>query len=184
MRPSKWLTILVVACAVASGSAVLAACPDFDGDSLCDITVLRGRVTRNVTGGSTLRGKISLQGEFFTDPDGGDVFDTSADVVVHVTDGLNLDRTYTWTPADCVVFVSSGHTRCSSPDGNAKALFVSLRRTPQIFSFKIKVKALDIEAPFLKPVTMTMTHGSLPIVREGELDECKSSSKGMNCRQL
>ena len=183
MRPSKWLAVSVLACAASAGSIAIAACPDLDGDSLCDVTVLRGRVTRKLVGSQTLRGKLNLQGEFFTGPPN-DVFDTSAGIVVHITDGLNLDRTFTWTSADCAVFVSSGHTRCTSPDGKAKALFVSLRRTPQIFSFKINAKELDTVAPFLRPLTLTLTHGSPPIVREGAVDECKSSSKGMNCRVL
>lgn len=190
MRPSKWLAISAIACAASAGSIASAACPDLDGDSLCDVSVLRGRVTRNLEGSQSLRGKIGLQGEFFTDPPNGDVFDVSADVVVHITDGLSdgmgagLDRTFTWSPGDCVVFASSGHTRCTSPDGKAKALFVSLRRTPQIFTFKINVKELDTVAPFLKPLTLTLTHGNPAIVREGAVDECKSSSKGMNCRSL
>ena len=184
MRPSTWLTTLAVACAVTSSSAVLAACPDLDGDTYCDISVLRGRLTRNLIGSTSLRGMIGLQGEFFTDPAGGDVFDTSAGIVAHVTDGLNFDRTFTWTPIDCVVFASNGHTRCASPDGNVRGLFVSLRRTPQIFSFKIKVKALDIAAPFLRPITLTLTHGAGPIIRKGDVDECKASSKGMYCRSL
>jgi hypothetical protein len=189
MRPSKWLAVSALACAASAGSIAIAACPDLDGDSLCDISVLRGRVTRNLVGAQTFRGKIGLQGEFFTDPLNGDVFDVSADIVVHITDGLSdgmgggLDRTFTWSPADCAVFVSSGHTRCTTPDGKAKVLFVSLRRTPQMFSFKINAKELDTVAPFLKPLTLTLTHGSPPIVREGALDECKSTSKGMNCRQ-
>jgi hypothetical protein len=183
MQPFKWLApILALLCGIGSAASALAACPDLDGDSFCDVAVLRVRLTTNLSSAATPRGKIGMQGEFFTDMAGGDVFDATSDITLQVTDGTSVDQTFTWTPAQCIT-LSFGRVRCSDPTGKRKAYFTPLRSVPDIVRFKVKAANVDIVGPFLPPVTARFTHDGGK-VRLGSQDECRSSVKGLNCRSL
>ncbi len=181
MRCSTLLAGLLV---LGTGGASLAACPDTNpADGLCDVAVLRVRLTRNLGTGSFPRGKISIEGEFLTDPGAGDVFDAAAGIEIRVTDGDTVDQTLVWTPAECET-TRSGRLRCTNATGY-KAVFAPLKLTPSLFHFRLKAAKMDIgfQQPFHPPVTVRIEHGG-GIVRQGDVDECKNSSKGMNCRHL
>ena len=183
MQPFKWLAATVpLLSAVGIGANALATCPDLDGDTFCDVSVLRVRLDTNLGTVSAPRGKIGMQGEFFTDMAGGDVFDATADITLEVTDGTTVDQTFTWAPADCIS-LTLGRVRCSDVTGKRKAIFSPLRLEPDIVRFKIKAANIDIHAPFLPPVTARFTHDG-GTVRVGRQDECRSSVKGLNCRSL
>jgi hypothetical protein len=181
MRPLKCLsTTLALLCSL--GGTALAACPDLDGDTFCDVSVLRVRLSKNLGTPTAPRGKLGMQGEFFTDPGGGDVFDATGDIILRVTDGLAVDTTFTWTPADCIS-LTLGRVRCADPTGKQKATFTPIRALPEIVRFKIKGSNLDLQGPFLPPVTARLTHGA-GTIRVGVQSECRTSVKGMNCRSL
>lgn len=183
MQPFQWLAAtLALLCSLGAGTAALAVCPDLDGDTFCDVALLRVRLTTNLGTAGAPRGKIGMDGEFFTDMAGGDVFDASADITIRVTDGTTMDQTFTWTPSECVG-LTRGRIRCNDVTGKRKAYFTPLRSVPDIVRFKMKAANVDIVGPFLAPVTARFTHGA-GTVRVGVQDECRSSVKGLNCRSL
>ena len=181
MRASNWLRVaLVVMSILGAGSVALAACPDEDGDSYCDVSVLFARFGRNLS--LVPRGKIVVAGQMFTDPASGDVFDTLSPITFTMTESVGTTRTFTLQPADCVA-LDSGNTRCINVTNTIRGLFAPIRNTPNVFRFKLKAARLDIAGAFQPPVTFTITHGA-GIKRRGTLDECRNAKKAMICRGL
>ena len=183
MRPSRWLPAAVALLGlIATGSSAGAACVDADNDTICDLPVqiLFARLTRNLK--PLPRAKIILEGEFFTEPDQGDVFDASADITFRVTEAIGLDRTFVLPSTSCLRLIT-GRIRCIDPTGTIRGLFVPLPGAPNIFHFRVKAARLDIGGPYAPPVTVTITHND-GSNRRGEIDECRNSKKGMSCKAL
>ena len=123
---------------------------------------------------------LRVIGFFVTTPPG-DVFDAANGVTVRVQDAIALDRTITWTAADCVQ--ASGKTKCLA--GGAK--YVSLQTKPlagipEAFSVVMKVRNLNLTGPFDGPVTMTLTETGSGVDRTGIITDCVLRVTGLSCR--
>lgn len=180
MRPSQWLTaLLALWCGLASGTTVLAGCPDDDpADGICDVNLVRARVRK------APRNYYNIFGQFITDPDSGDVFDASAPITLHVEDFFqNLNHDTSWLPSECNT--TPQRTRCVRGDGTATATFASVGATLNVVRFRIRTKGLNLplETQIGISVEMTLTHGS-GTVRQGEVAECKVSPRGLRCNKL
>ena len=183
MRPSRWVpAVAAILGLLASGSVAVASCVDGDTDTYCDIPVqlLFARITRNLK--PLPRAKIILEGEFFTQPGDGDVFDASADISFRVTEADHIDMTFLLPTSSCITLIT-GRIRCIDSTGTVRGLFIPISGSPNIFHFRLKAARLDIGGPYAPPVTLTITHddGSN---RRGVMDECRNSKKGMSCKAL
>jgi hypothetical protein len=127
-------------------------------------------------------GSINVKGDFITGPPA-DVFDNANAITLGIADGLSLNSAHTWLPAECLL-KGSGTIKCTSPDKNFKALFIPVKAQPGVFRLRARFKNLTIDAPFAAPVTVTLTHGSGPTTRAGQVSDCQATNAGIKCRQF
>jgi hypothetical protein len=180
MRPLRTLAVpLAFWCVLAGGLPADAACPDTDpADGICDVNLLNARVHK-----TPFFQRVSLKGQIITDPGSGDVFDASATITVHAEDYFqNLSHDLTWTPAECQT--KGRRIRCITTDRSAKAVFTTFNNSPNVIRFFIRGDVdIPLEAQIGISVTMRLTHNG-GVLREGILDECKVTPRGLNCRHL
>lgn len=127
-------------------------------------------------------GPMFLRGTFDTFPPE-DSFDVLSGLTVRVTDALNLDVTFTWTPEECQTFPPGG-IRCRKIDAPHKARAKRRGGHPTLWSFTFRFKGNDIQTPFAAPVTFHVSHGS-GVDREGSItDVCtiKPGNGALNCK--
>jgi len=178
MRPSRRLALPVALCCALAGSVARADCPDTDPvDGICDVNLLNARVRKEPFH------KVILKGQIITDPASGDVFDASSTITVHVEDFFqNLNHDLSWTPEECIT--SGRRIRCKKADRSAVAVFTSFLNTPNVIRFLVRGDAeVPLEAQIGISVTLRFTHNG-GVLREGILDECKVTRRGLNCRHL
>jgi len=164
---------------------------DLDGDGIgntCDdndapLNLRRASLHRNT---STLRqnGSVFLSGDVrLAAPT--DTFDASKGLVIRVTDGLALDRTFAFAPSDCRRR-PSGFMSCTSADGHERASFVRSGKPPTRFRFRVTFDHLPLAGPFQPPLTVRLTDDPpVPIEgidRVGVLGNCTVTKNGMHCR--
>jgi hypothetical protein len=152
------------------------------GVCVAPFSIERVRI-RNHSARTLDSGSIVARGRFPTDPPA-DHIDATVGITLHVTDGLNVDRTFHWDSANssCITY-SNGAVRCTHPDGqSAKVQLLAPRAGSTTWAFKVRLKSLDIEAPFSGPVTLTMSTGS-GVDRHGSIDTCtvSSTTQALNC---
>jgi hypothetical protein len=179
MRPSRWFAVpLALCCVLAGGASARAACPDvLPADGICDVNLLKARVRKEPFQ------NLYLSGQIITDPGSGDVFDASSTITVHAEDYFqNLNHDVSFLPTECT---SSGRRiRCGKMDGSAKAVFTTFNNTPNVIKFLIRSDInLALEAQIGISVTIRLTHNG-GTLREGNVDECKVTRRGLTCRHL
>jgi hypothetical protein len=144
-----------------------------------ELAVTKVRLRQNSSGqgdNSVLR----MQGYFVTAPPT-DVFAAGNGVTVRVVDAVALDRTVTWTAADCVSV--SGKTKCLGGGQKNVSLQVKpLRGIPEAFAVVMKVRNLNLAGPFDGPVTVTVTEIGSGVDRVGAITDCVLRVNGLACR--
>lgn len=197
-----WLVAAALAWSIGGPSAAHATCSspaqavlDTDGDGLCDLddpndaqlNVLKVKLKRSFRLGSPeTNGLIVVRGDFNTDPPA-DTFSAADGISVHVVDSYvppdgPLDVLSTWTATECTSN-AKGHIRCKSADGARFAYFKPLGHAPSVWRLGVRLKRLDIDAPFLHPVTVTVTNGVVTD-RVDVATECRATVTGLVCKKL
>jgi hypothetical protein len=57
-----------------------------------------------------------------------------------------------------------------------------VKAQPGVFRLRARFKNLTIDAPFTAPLTVTLTHGSGPTTRAGQVSDCQATNAGIKCR--
>lgn len=127
-------------------------------------------------------GSVTLKGDFLTGPPA-DVFDNSAPITLAIGDSLTLATSQTWTTAECVL-KGSGTIKCTSGDKRFKALFVPVKAQTGAFRMRVRFKNLAIDGPFAGALTVSLTHGTGPTNRAGQVSDCQTTNAGIKCRQF
>jgi len=182
-----WSTVAHAECA---GTPDGSGCLTLPGTCEGDVCVTPGEFTRVrlkgqaiTTTGELKLGAIVLRGNFETFPPA-DVFGAAAGISVRVTDGLNVDRRADWVPEECVTFPKGG-MRCRVDIGERrlKGRFNPTKETPEIWRYVIRMKRLDIDAPFQAPVTADISHHS-GVDRRQSISACivDEGTGSLNCK--
>jgi hypothetical protein len=134
--------------------------------------------------GTTASGVATGHGDLTTLP-GGATFDASLGVAIEIKDSYlpppgPLDLVIAWDGTECATN-RNGKTRCKSADGLQALTLVSFPKTPNVYKFRLRVKGLTLEGPFLQPVTVTFTNAA---VWDDVLDECRATVTGIVCKKL
>jgi len=172
-----------------TGASSSAIAQDLDGDRIgnsCDdedavFSMQRATVHAN-TGRTRPNGYISSGGTVqLVGPT--DVFNASSGVVIRVTDGVSLDRAFTFSAGECRRR-ASGFTSCRSADGLSR-ISIAPHRKPAGFRYAFAFRRLDMAAPFKPPLTVRLTTDpAVPIDgidRTGVIAACTLSSHGIRC---
>jgi hypothetical protein len=158
------------------------ACDAFDGTLLP--TAIR---VRRSTSAAHPNGRVVLEGEFLRQGSG-DSTDVPDGMTVRLTDSLQLDQTVEWLGEECRMR-THGIVRCR----RAKAPHHSAQLRPlpsdipgvQAFLVGIRLVQLDLAAPFVAPLSVSMTNDprqpTRGIDRVGSTDNCKMSGSGLDC---
>jgi len=141
------------------------------------VTKVRLRLNSSGQGDNSV---IRMTGFFVTNPPT-DVFDPANGVTVRIQDAIGLDRTVTWTPADCLTV--GGKTKCLG--GGQKYVFLQakpLKGIPSAVAITMKVRKVDLAGPFDGPVTITLTETGSGVDRTGDIADCVLRVTGLACR--
>ena len=121
---------------------------------------------------------VSLRGELATTP----AFDASAAITARIDDGLALDESHTWALSECTTN-GSGKTKCRSADRRFTMTVKRVSSPAAAYRFKVTFKQFTAAPPLVPPVTLTLTHGSGPVVRMGTTTSCVQTGNGLKCRR-
>jgi len=189
-----WMLLQPAPVTAAVCSSPADAVLDTDGDGTCDLddpvdapaNVVKMRIKRSVHLGDPMtNGSILAFGDFtFVSPSDG--FDPAKGMAVHVVDSYlppvgPLDVRTTWDGGECLMV--KGQVRCANADRSQTATFKMVTRSPGVVRFVIRLKHLDIAAPFLEPVTVTITTNGVTD-RVDVATECRASVSGLLCKKL
>jgi hypothetical protein len=136
-----------------------------------DLNVTRLRVWGRPDGSRP--GFVAMNGDFLTAPALGDVFGPSAGITMRVRDGAGMDETFGWTPSECHA-TASGGLKCKSVASRSVAKFRPYPGLLSLFRFAVSARNLPLQAPFQRPVTVTLTYETT--MREGAVAECRAGT--------
>ena len=95
---------------------------------------------------------------------------------------MTLDVMHTWV-ASTQCTGTTTRIRCKDTVGGVfKATFVALASNPGVYRMKVSFSKITVNAPFLAPVTVTLTHDSV-VIRTDTIMDCKQTAKGLNCHE-
>lgn len=161
---------------------------DTDGDQLgdaCDPDDTPLVITRAVLKGSghSLRRAASV---FFRGRFAGPVPLADVGLAVRLHDALNLDRAFHLSPGQCTGG-NPGHVTCVTLTGGARVSVEMRARRAQVsgYEFTVRIRGLDLAAPFAPPVTLDVAQPDLVtgLDRVGSIAFCRVSQLGnLTCR--
>jgi hypothetical protein len=172
----SFAAVVLASCLIVSTSAY--------ADAPGELSVLGLKIKQSKIAGAA-NGVIAAHGNLTTLPPG-PTFDATLGVVLRIHDSYlpppgPLDQTIAWDATECATN-RKGKTRCKSADRLRSMVLVSFPQTPDVFRFRLRVKGLAIDGPFLHPVTVTFTNGDA--VWSDVLDECRATVTGLVCKKL
>jgi hypothetical protein len=165
------------------------ACDDLD--DVLNVFRARARGTKN-PGPIKPKGKVQLKGDFVIQLAPGetllDAFNADYPILIRVRDALHLDETFTWQPSECQLRVKSGalrQIRCRTADRKGAVKFGTLGQNAAAIRYNMVVGKLNVSAPFVGPLTVTLSHGDGSIInRVGVMTDCEASlTGGLRCEE-
>jgi hypothetical protein len=165
------------------------ACDDVDDV----LNIFRARAKGTKTPGPIKpKGKVQLKGDFVVQLQMGEVmldaFNADYPILIRVKDGRALDETFVWQPADCQLRTKNGALRqikCRTADRKGAVKFGTLGQNATAIRYNMVVGKLDISAPFVEPLTVTLSHGDGSVInRVGVMNDCEASlTGGLRCEE-
>jgi hypothetical protein len=124
---------------------------------------------------------LKARGDFLTIPP--DAFNASAPITLTLGDGSAVpnSRTTTWPPAQCTS--TARRIKCTTPDRQRRAVFITSPSGPGIWKFKARFRKQNLLGVLEGPASATLSYGS-GIDRTGTISDCKQSfanNSGLTC---
>ncbi|MEW6273424.1 MAG: S8 family serine peptidase [Thermodesulfobacteriota bacterium] len=158
------------------------ACDDLDGTLRpTQLQIRRSTSEQHANGRVLLEAELLQQGP-------GDSVAVPDGLTLHLSDSLQLDRVVEWTGEECRV-TSRGVTRCRRKE--APRHVAELTPLPsdieglRVYWLKVRLVQLDLDAPFLSPLRVTLTNDPRApgrgIDRIGTPTDCAARTYGLEC---
>jgi hypothetical protein len=177
-------------CPVCGTGSVGSVAQDLDGDRIgntCDDTDAVLGIQRATVHANTARRRPNGFIVWIGDVEPAavtDTFNAANGLVIRVTDGLALDRTFAFSPEECRRRVN-GFVSCKSVDGQSHAI-VTPHRKPARFHVAVAFRQLDLSGPFQPDLTVRLTDDPpVPVEgidRVGAIGDCTVMRHGMRCQ--